>query len=115
MDDMETNNGDREDMSPVMMASPPTTLCQEVWSSSELLFQSRITWLLVLGPVALLGDATGTLGEATCFALSGIALIPCAERYVTYIYYSLDYRNETKQTCVSCHLLQFLMLFLTHD
>jgi hypothetical protein len=36
--------------------------------------------LLLLGPFALLGDATGLLGEAVCFAFSGIALIPCAER-----------------------------------
>jgi hypothetical protein len=34
-----------------------------------------------MGPLALLGDQTGILGEAPCFALSGIALIPCAERY----------------------------------
>jgi hypothetical protein len=53
---------------------------QEVWTSSALLFSSRITYLLVLGPVALFGDATGMLGEAACFAFSGIALIPCAER-----------------------------------
>jgi hypothetical protein len=76
MDDNE--NGDRD--IPATATITPTTLFQEVWSSSELLFQNKITWLLVLGPVALLGDATGTLGEAACFTLSGIALIPCAER-----------------------------------
>jgi len=41
---------------------------------------SRLNWLLLLGPVALVGDATKLLGESTCFACSGIALIPCAER-----------------------------------
>ena len=56
------------------------TLLQELWSSTELLFSNKITWLLVLGPIALLGDATGFLGEPLCFAFSGIALIPCAER-----------------------------------
>jgi hypothetical protein len=75
MDEME--NGDLDDIPGL---TPPTTLLQEVWSSSELLFQNKITWLLILGPVALLGDATEILGEATCFTLSGIALIPCAER-----------------------------------
>jgi hypothetical protein len=55
-------------------------LVQEVWASSELLFSSKLTWLLIWGPVALVGDATGLLGEAACFCLSGIALIPCAER-----------------------------------
>lgn len=52
----------------------------EVWVSSELLFSNKLSWLLILGPIALIGDSTGTLGEAACFALSGIALIPCAER-----------------------------------
>jgi len=41
---------------------------------------SRLNWLLLLGPVALVGDATKLLGESICFACSGIALIPCAER-----------------------------------
>lgn len=55
-------------------------LFREVWVSSELLFASKLAWLLVGAPIALVGDATGILGEAACFALSGIALIPCAER-----------------------------------
>lgn len=55
-------------------------IIHEVWMSSELLFSNKLSWLLILGPVALLGDSTGLLGEAACFALSGIALIPCAER-----------------------------------
>lgn len=53
---------------------------QEVWSSSSLIFFNRISWLLLLGPIALVGDSTKSFGEAVCFALSGIALIPCAER-----------------------------------
>jgi hypothetical protein len=55
-------------------------LSRELVSSSELLFQNKLNWLLLLGPIALLGDATGWLGEPICFAFSGIALIPCAER-----------------------------------
>jgi hypothetical protein len=55
----------------------------EVYLSSAVLFSNRISWLLLLGPLALIGDQTGILGEAPCFALSGIALIPCAERYET--------------------------------
>lgn len=57
-----------------------STMLQELWSSTELIFSNKITWLLVLGPLALIGDATGILGEPLCFAFSGIALIPCAER-----------------------------------
>lgn len=57
-------------------------ILREVWESSELIFNNKLNWLLILGPIALFGDATGVLGEAACFAFSGIALIPCAERYV---------------------------------
>jgi len=57
-----------------------TSVFQEVWNSSELLFSNKIAWLLLFGPLALFGDATKILGEPMCFAFSGIALIPCAER-----------------------------------
>jgi hypothetical protein len=53
---------------------------EEVWTSTDLLFQSRLTWLLILGPIAVVGQFTGTLGPATCFIFAGMALIPCAER-----------------------------------
>ena len=59
-----------------------TNLSRELMNSSELLFNNKLNWLLLLGPLALVGDATGFLGEAACFAFSGIALIPCAERCV---------------------------------
>jgi hypothetical protein len=64
------------------VAQDGPSIMHEVWTSSELLFSNKLSWLLILGPVALVGDSTGYLGEAACFALSGIALIPCAERYV---------------------------------
>jgi hypothetical protein len=59
-------------------------LFQELWESTDLLFNSRLTWMLMLGPLALFGDATKLFGEALCFACAGIALIPCAERYVVW-------------------------------
>ena len=68
---------DREE---IPWSFPDFTLLQELWLSTELIFSNKITWLLVLGPLALVGDATGILGEPLCFAFSGIALIPCAER-----------------------------------
>jgi len=58
----------------------PQLLWVELCVSAELLFSTKLTWLLVLGPIALVGDATGRLSESTCFVLAGIALIPCAER-----------------------------------
>ena len=60
--------------------SEATILMEELWASTDLIFQNKLTWLLLVGPVAIAGDSLGLLGEATCFALSGIALIPCAER-----------------------------------
>jgi hypothetical protein len=55
---------------------------EELWTSTDLLFQSKLAWLLVLGPIAVVGELTGTLGPASCFVFAGMALIPCAERYV---------------------------------
>jgi Ca2+/H+ antiporter len=53
---------------------------EELWASTDLLFQTKVTWLLVLGPIAVVGGLTESLGPATLFAFSGMALIPCAER-----------------------------------
>ena len=53
---------------------------QELWDSGEALFSSRVTWLLLFGPVALIGDFTGWLSEFVCFCFAALALIPCAER-----------------------------------
>ena len=59
-------------------------LIKDLWHSSGIVLNNKLNWLLVLGPIALLGDATGLLGETACFAFSGLALIPCAERYVRH-------------------------------
>jgi hypothetical protein len=60
-----------------------TGLAAELYASTEhVLFSNRLTWFLLLGPVALVGDSLGLLNEAACFACAGAALIPCAERYV---------------------------------
>ena len=55
-------------------------ITKDLYHSSGLVINNKLNWLLVMGPIALLGDATGLLGETACFAFSGIALIPCAER-----------------------------------
>lgn len=57
-----------------------TSFWEEVWASTEMLFQSKLTWLLLVGPIAVYGDSTGYIGESTCFICAGLALIPCAER-----------------------------------
>lgn len=58
----------------------PVSWYLEIKQSAELIFASRLTWFLIAGPLALAGSATGALPESTCFALAGLALIPCAER-----------------------------------
>ena len=58
------------------------TFGDEIWQSTEALFQSKLTWLLLFGPIAVIGDSTGFIGEAACFTCAGLALIPCAERCV---------------------------------
>lgn len=54
----------------------------ECWHSVDtiLLQSGKLTWLLLLGPCAVVGDASGLLAEAPRFVLAGLALIPCAER-----------------------------------
>ena len=56
------------------------SLFEELRASADIVFSSRYNWLLILGPIAVVGEASGILGEAACFAFSGLALIPLAER-----------------------------------
>jgi Ca2+/H+ antiporter len=66
----------------------------DVIISTELIFRSRLTWLLVFGPIALIGKA-GEFGESACFIFAGLTLIPLAERlsFVTE-----EVANHTSQT-----------------
>ncbi|KAL3777489.1 hypothetical protein ACHAW5_000555 [Stephanodiscus triporus] len=71
-----------------------SSIRQDILSSTELIFRSRLTWLLVFGPIALIGKA-GLFGESACFILAGLTLIPLAERlsFVTE-----EVANHTSQT-----------------
>jgi hypothetical protein len=51
-------------------------------SAGIVLLRPRLNVLMIGGIVAVAGDTTRTLGEPICFCLSGLALIPCAERCV---------------------------------
>jgi hypothetical protein len=54
---------------------------REIWKSLDhVLFSTKLTWLLILGPIAVLGESSGLLKEHWLFLLAGLALIPCAER-----------------------------------
>ena len=74
-----------------MFSSTTTYTNQPQWSillsniqndillSTNLIFKSKLTWLLIFGPIALVGK-TGIFGESVCFILAGLTLIPLAER-----------------------------------
>jgi hypothetical protein len=59
-------------------------------SSEIVLLRPRLNLLMIGGIVAMAGDTTGALGEPVCFCLSGLALIPCAERYVVAVTIALE-------------------------
>lgn len=63
-----------------MAAENRGNIFAELWVSSEMIMANKISILLIAGPLALLGDGLGFLGDAPVFTLAGIALIPCAER-----------------------------------
>ena len=67
------------------------------WHGSQVMFSNRLTGLLLCGPVALIGGKNGlnVLGESTCFALAGLALIPCAERLSFITEEVAAHSNET--------------------
>ena len=56
------------------------SLKEEAYTSLQIVCGNKLNWLLLCGPVAFLGSKFGFLGEASCFCLSGMALIPCSER-----------------------------------
>ena len=53
---------------------------EEVRVSLKVVGDSKLNWLLLCGPIAYFGSSSGILGDQWCFCLSGLALIPCAER-----------------------------------
>jgi hypothetical protein len=55
-----------------------TTFRHDCQTSTSLILNKRLNYLLLAAPLALLGKS-GWLGEASCFLLAGLALIPLAE------------------------------------
>lgn len=55
-------------------------LSQEALESLRLMTDAKLNILFLCGPFAFIGSAMGIFGEALCFCLAGLALIPCAER-----------------------------------
>lgn len=65
---------------PATVVSYLTTVLAELGASTEVVFRSKLTWMLALGPLAVFADFSGFVSESVCFCLAGLALIPCAER-----------------------------------
>ena len=64
----------------IMFYTSFRVLLDEMNQSKFHLFNTRITWLLLFGPLAIIGSWTGAVKEDMLFLFAGIALIPCAER-----------------------------------
>ena len=71
-----------------------TNLHNECMKSTEIIFRNRLNWLLVCGPLSLIGKSAN-FDESLCFVLAGLSLIPLAERlsFVTE-----EVANHTNQT-----------------
>ena len=61
-------------------------LCSELGRSTEVIFRTKLIWMLALGPLAILADFSGMVSDTVCFCFAGLALIPCAERYVFVLF-----------------------------
>lgn len=61
-------------------------LCSELGRSTEVIFRTKLIWMLALGPLAILADFSGMVSDTVCFCFAGLALIPCAERYVSFCF-----------------------------
>lgn len=71
------------------------SLKEEALTSLQLFIDAKLNILFIFGPIAFIGSSTGILGEALCFILSGLALIPCAERLSFVTEQVAIHTNET--------------------
>lgn len=71
------------------------SLHDEFIASLRLMADAKLNILLICGPVAFIGSAMGLFGEALCFSLAGLALIPCAERLSFVTEQVAEHTNET--------------------
>lgn len=107
-------NGLSSSSSTRQSSSSSSSFLTEVWKSTDhIFFSSRITWLLVFGPIAILGKSSGFLTEHWSFLLAGLALIPCAERYVliTLPVYQPNYSFSYFVTCMILTLRSIQTVF----
>lgn len=70
-------------------------LSQDALASLRLMADAKLNILFLCGPLAFIGSAMGIFGEALCFCLAGLALIPCAERLSFVTEQVAEHTNET--------------------
>jgi len=57
-----------------------STIWDEFAESARILSNTKLNWLLLFAPLAMVGSHFELIGEAPCFCFAGLALIPFAER-----------------------------------
>lgn len=67
----------------------------EILTSFRLILNSKLNAFLICGPLVVFGTAFSLFGEALCFCLAGLALIPCAERLSFITEQVAEHTNET--------------------
>jgi hypothetical protein len=95
-------------------------LLKELGASTEVIFRTRLTWMLLFGPAAVLANAIGFVSETLAFALAGLALIPCAERYVIvtaileHCFLNSTLTHATNSTYLSIYIYIYIQPLLCH-
>ena len=87
---------------------PPSHSCfqDEARASFILMKGTKLNLLLIFAPMALIGSKSGLIGEFLCFCCAGLALIPCAERYV-------EYSNSTDEEYVTLFMISSHILYMS--
>lgn len=67
----------------------------EILTSLRLILNSKLNVLLVCGPLVVMGSTFKIFGEALCFCLAGLALVPLAERLSFITEQVAEHTNET--------------------
>ena len=80
---------------PIPNVTYPMSISEEFLKSLRLMMDAKLNILLICGPLAFIGSFFGIFGEALCFCLAGLALIPMAERLSFVTEQVAEHTNET--------------------
>mmetsp|Transcript_9485 Transcript_9485/g.13443 ORF Transcript_9485/g.13443 Transcript_9485/m.13443 type:complete len:401 (-) Transcript_9485:658-1860(-) len=74
---------------------PKSIVWEEVVISVRVMFNSKVTWLFLFGPIAVVGQKSKLLGESICFCFAGLSLVACAERISLVTEHIAEHTNGT--------------------